>query len=182
MPLLRKEPSISSAEIFSLSADAFPWWVAHVRSRGEKVLARRLAAAAMPFFLPQSEQTVRRAGRNFVSYLPLFPGYVFFRGGRDSREAAFASGVVAALVEVANQTQLDDELRQIFELQAAGASLVPYREMLLGDPVRIVDGVFRGYTGIVLQERGRDRLVVSLSLIQKQLEVEFPRGILAMVQ
>lgn len=179
MPLLRKEPSISSAEIFSLPGDAHPWWVAHVRSRAEKMLARRLAAASMPFFLPQSEQVVRRAGRNFVSYLPLFPGYVFFRGGREARDAAFASGVVATLVEVPDQRQLDEELRQIYDLQAAGASLVPFRDMLPGDPVRIVDGAFRGYTGVVLHDRSHDRLVVTLSLIQKQIEVEFPRDMLA---
>ena len=178
MPLLRKEPEISSEELFELEPASHPWWVAHVRSRAEKVLARHLAGADIPFYLPQTERRSRRAGRVFKSYLPLFSGYVFYRGGQAAREAVWRSGLEPRLIEVTDQARLNDELRQIRELQRAGANLEPLDDVVPGDPVRIVDGAFRGYTGVALHERGHDRLIVSLSLLQKQLAVEFDKSVL----
>ena len=57
--------------------------MAHLRSRQEKLLARYLREREIPFYLPQMEKRSRRSGRTFVSYLPLFAGYVFFRGERE---------------------------------------------------------------------------------------------------
>ena len=78
MPLLKREPDSFPAAVFELPVEASPWWVAHVRSRQEKALARFLRPLAVAFYLPQGEHRTRRAGRTFVSYLPLFPGYLFF--------------------------------------------------------------------------------------------------------
>src|ERR1044071_2357067 len=100
MPLLPKEHDILPETIFD-SSD--PWRVAHVRSRQEKVLARYLAARHVAFFLPQTEKSVTRAGRRRTSHAPLFPGYVFFRGGDAARHAALRSNVVANVIEVENQ-------------------------------------------------------------------------------
>src|SRR5437762_11219050 len=100
MPLLPKEAEIFPESIFDLDQ---PWRVAHVRSRQEKVLARHLLQSSVPLYLPQIEQSVTRAGRRLVSHVPLFAGYVFFRGGRDARLQALRSNVVANLIEVEDQ-------------------------------------------------------------------------------
>ena len=181
MPLLPKEPEISSEDLFELDAASDPWWVAHVRSRAEKVLARHLAGAGVPFYLPQSERKSPRGGRTFRSYLPLFAGYVFYRGARGAREAVWRSGLEPRLIEVADQAQLNEELRQIRALQLAGASLEPLETFVAGDVVRIIDGAFRGYIGAVRHERGRERLIVSLSLLNKQVAVEFARDVVKRV-
>src|SRR2546423_2008893 len=119
MPLLRKEPEIDPESIFD---SAEPWRVAHVRSRQEKVLARHLLQNGVPFYLPQMEKSVVRGGRRLASHVPLFSGYVFFRGDAAARLTALRSNVVAKLIEVENQQLLNDELRQIRSLQLAGAS------------------------------------------------------------
>jgi len=72
MPLLKREPDVFPEDLFG-SECGEPWVVAHVRSRQEKVLARHLHSVAVPHYAPQREKKVRRAGRNFTSYLPLFP-------------------------------------------------------------------------------------------------------------
>ena len=95
-----------------------------------------------------------------------------------AREAVWRSGLEPRLIEVADQQQLNEELRQIRALQRAGASLEPVDDLVAGDVVRIVEGAFRGYNGVVQHERARDRLIVSLTLLQKQVAVEFPREIL----
>jgi hypothetical protein len=68
---LKREPDAFPEAIFDMTD---PWWVAHLRSRQEKVLARYLREYEIPFYLPQMQKRIRRSGRTFVSYLPLFSG------------------------------------------------------------------------------------------------------------
>jgi transcriptional antiterminator RfaH len=175
MPLLKKEPDFHPAGFFELPEDGYPWWVAHVASRQEKVLARFLLERDIPFYLPQAEKKTKRNGRNFTSYIPLFPGYVFLRGNREQRAMALRSNVIASTLEVHDQEMLARELRQIRDLQTSGAVLVPYEEITTGDPVKLTDGVFKGYTGVVVRERGEMRLVVSISLIRQSVLVDVSR-------
>jgi transcriptional antiterminator NusG len=181
MPILKREPDANPEEIFGLSSEDFPWWVAHVRSRQEKLLVRHLAPLGVPSFLPQHERRVHRAGRTFVSYLPLFPGYVFLRGRREERVRALRSQLLVQVIEVPDQELLAFELAQIRRLQEAGASLSPCSFLAPGDVVRVTEGPFEGYKGVVVQEKGTMRLVVSVSLLRKAVAVEFDREVLAPV-
>jgi transcription antitermination factor NusG len=179
MPLLKKELSIQPADLFSIPSERLPWRVAHVRSRTEKVLARHLTAAGIPFFLPQTERVTYRRARRSTSHLPLFAGYVFYRGGVAEDKVAYRSASVATLLEVPDQKRLHDELHQIHRLISAGATLIPVEKIVTGDSVRVVAGSFAGYRGIVIEERGSERLLVELSMLRKQVLVEFPREVVA---
>src|SRR5437868_7209570 len=154
MPLLRKEIEVFPDDLFSL---AEPWRVAHVRSRQEKLLARYLVERGIAFYLPQIEKETRRAGRCFMSYNPLFRGYVFFRADDAQKRIAVRCDAIVSIIEVDDQQQLDDELRQLRALQLAGASLIPVLEFFTGDAVRITEGPFRGYHGIVQRAARGDR-------------------------
>jgi transcriptional antiterminator RfaH len=178
MPLLPKEIDLFPDELFALPAAGFPWHVAHVRSRQEKVFARALLDQRIPFYLPQVERVIERASRRFRSYLPLFPGYVFLRGGESARQIALRSGVAAQMIPVDDQELLAAQLEQIRSLQLAGASFEVYEELAPNDVVTINDGPFRGYTGSVVRGGRGDRLVVALSLLRKSFVVEFARPVL----
>jgi transcription antitermination factor NusG len=180
MPLLKREPDVFPPDLFD-SGRPEPWLVAHVRSRQEKVLARYLRAMEIPHYVPQREKKVRRSGRLFVSYLPLFPGYVFFRPSGMERSVAWESGVVVRLIDAPDPARLQMELAQLERLQRSGATLVPYAALCPGEPVRVVDGPFEDYVGVVLRDRGAERLLVSVSLLRKTVAVEFEREMLAPV-
>ena len=181
MPILKREPEIFPDDIFDLPSKP-AWWVAHTRSRQEKGLARYLRPLEIPFYSPCREQKSRRAGRTLVSFLPLFPGYVFFRGSAAERHAALRSDLIVKVLEVSDQGLLHDELRQIRRFQEAGASLVPMPDLTAGDPVLVREGPFQGYTGIVLRTRGRLRLVVSISMLRQAVAVEFERDVVQPVR
>lgn len=178
MPLLKREPDVFPESLFEAETGE-PWVVAHVRSRQEKVLARFLAPLGIPFYAPQREKRTRRNGRNFVSYLPLFPGYVFFRAEAERRALAWRSNVIVRLIDVPDPEILQAELAQLHRLQRSGASLSPWRALDPGEAVRVVEGPFQGYFGIVVRERGAERLLVSVSLLRKTVAVEFEREMLA---
>jgi len=174
---LPKETEIAPPDLFDLPPE-LGWRVAHVRSRQEKVLARFLLQRHIAFYLPQTTHETRSGGRTRTSWLPLFPGYVFFRGDRNARSIVVRSDLAANIIDVADQSLLHGELRQIRQLQLSGASFLHYDDILPGEPVRIMEGAFEGYTGIVIPGARGDRLLVSISLLRKNVAVEFGRAIL----
>lgn len=181
MTLLRRETDLFPPDVFELSETDAPWWVAHVRSRQEKALARHLVGFGVPFYLPLQQKRVRRGGRIFVSHLPLFPGYVFCRGRGEERLSALRTNLVCQILDVAHQNVLAGELAQLRFLQESGASLTPHPAFAAGDAVRVTEGPFEGYVGVVVRSGGRPRLVVSISMLRKAVAVEFDRAALAPV-
>jgi transcription antitermination factor NusG len=178
MPILHKESDIFPANLFELPTAEAPWQIAHLRSRQEKAVARLLLDAGMPFYLPQVRQTKKTSGRTFVSHLPLLPGYIFLRRVDRLRETLWRTNAVVSMIEVPDQEELTGELLQLRRLQVEGAVLTPRVEFAPGDAVRITEGSFSGYSGVVVEERGSLRLIVSVSILKKSVAVEFPREVL----
>jgi hypothetical protein len=179
VPILKPEVDLSPSHLFELSPTERPWWVAWVRSRQEKGLARHLAGHDVGFYLPQAKKQTLRAGRTFVSSLPLFPGYLFFRGPEAARLEALRSNLIVQLLPVLDQEELQRELVGLWRLQQSGASLVSLPFLEVGDEVEVMDGPFRGWTGRVLREKGRLRLVVSITLLRQSVAAEMDREALA---
>src|ERR1041385_7594687 len=179
MPILRQESDHFPEDLFDLATADAPWEIAHLRSRQEKAVARLLLDGEIPFYLPQIKQTTRRSGRTFVSHLPLFSGYIFLCRVAGLRQPLWRTSAVVHMVEVSDQAQLTAELLQIRQLQASGAVLTPHDDLAPGDAVRLTEGAFSGYAGVVTEERGLRRLIVSVSVLRKSVAVEFPRQILA---
>ena len=184
MPILKSEVALSPPDLFDLPE--LPWRVAYVRSRQEKELARLLLRLGVPFYLPLAEKQVRRAGRRFVSFLPLFPGYLFFRGARGPRGLAAERGATArwddrlvSVLEVPDQPRLDAELRVLWRLQQSGAAFEDFPYLAPGDAVEVIDGPFQGLRGTVLREKGKTRLVVSVSFLRQSVAAELEREALA---
>ncbi len=88
---------------------------------------------------------------------------------------ALRSNVIASTLEVVDQEMLAGELRQIRDLQTSGAMLGQYEEITTGDPVKLTDGVFKGYAGVVGGGQDEMRLVVSISLIRRSVLVDVSR-------
>jgi len=158
MPILRRESEIFPAGLFSMT-DGGPWTIVHVRSRQEKSVARLFMERKQPF----------------KSFIPLFGGYLFIRLNDDTRQTLWATKAIVRMIQVDDQELLDQELRQIRTLQEAGAVLIAHPEIGAGDAVRIADGVFQGYMGIVVRELDLTRLVVSITALNKSVTAEFPR-------
>jgi len=178
VPILKPEVDLSPSYLFELAPGEHPWWVAWVRSRQEKGLARHLASHDVGFYLPQTKKQRLRAGRTLVSSLPLFPGYLFFRGSAAARLEALRSNLLVQVLPVLDQEELQKELVSLWRLQLSGAPLVRLPYIEVGDEVEVMDGPFRGWTGKVLREKGRLRLVVSITLLRQSVAAELDREIL----
>jgi transcription termination/antitermination protein NusG len=175
MPLLKREADSYPDDIFRVPLEEAPWWVLHVKSRQEKSVARFMMESRLSFYLPQIEKTVRKNGRILKSYIPLFGGYIFHRGDKEGHSSLYRNHSIVRTITVENQQQLHVELRQLWDLQRSGATLVPHPFISVGDDVRITAGVFAGYRGSVVREKGRSLLIVSVSVIHHSIAVELER-------
>lgn len=175
MPILKREPDFFPESLFDLDVEDVPWWVAHVRARQEKALARFLKPLEIPFYLPLHERMLRRAGRKFLSFLPLFPGYVFFRGTVDERYLAVQNHYVCRVLGVLDQHGFHAELGQLRSLQEIGASLEPHEYLGPGMAVTIAEGPFQGYSGVIVRAKGKVRMVVSVTMLRRSIVVELDR-------
>lgn len=186
MPILKSEVALSPPDLFDLPD--LPWRVAYVRSRQEKEIARLLLRLEVPFYLPLAQRQVRRDGRRFVSFLPLFPGYLFFRGQRDPCAARAPAARrpsmpwddrVVSVLDVPDPAGLARELRALWHLQQSGAALLTIPYLGPGAAVEVVEGPFKGLRGTVLREKGRTRLVVSVTFLRQSVAAELERDALA---
>ena len=176
MPILKREPDLLPETLFELPADRWPWWVAHVRSRQEKVFARECRLRGIPFYLPLREQRDGRDRRRRVSFLPLFPGYVFIRGDLEhERLEALRTNLCVKVLEVLDQESIASDLAQVRRLQESGLPLVAHPELTKGSLVRIAWGAFAGMTGRIARLRGKDRFVVAVRFIHRSVSVEVDR-------
>lgn len=182
MPILKPEADFYPEGLFEVPVEEQPWWVVHLRSRQEKTAAREALLRKVPFYLPQREQRAVSGGRKRISYLPLFPGYLFFRGGVEERLEMLKTNLCVRLLEVQDQAAIHEDLLQIKRLQETHLPLVPHPELTVGDPVRIMEGPFSGYLGIIEKSRGHFRLIVSVRFIHRFVSVELPRDLISPVK
>jgi transcription antitermination factor NusG len=150
------------------------WYAVQVRSRHEDVVARHLRVRGMEAFLPQYRQRHRWSDRFEEVDLPLFPGYVFCEFSPLNRLPVLTvPGVVQIVGAGKNLLPIDES--EIAAIQAAAKSGLPTRPssfLEIGEKVRIEYGPLCGIEGILLGFRSHQRLVLSISLLQRSIAVQ----------
>jgi transcriptional antiterminator RfaH len=175
MPLLSLEPFIHPEQLLDRPADAAGadrWWVLHTRPRAEKALSRRFLDRGVPFFLPLHKRQWRNQGRQFRSFLPLFPGYIFLHGDDRTRALALETNLVALVLPVADQRRLHDDLRRVYQLITADGPVTPEERLEPGDAVEIVAGPLTGLHGTVLRRGKQLRFVVEVQFLRRAVSAE----------
>ena len=161
-----------------LQAAVNPWMVLHTRSRQEKAVARFLAAADLPFFLPLIDRVTIIRGRKVVSRVPLFPSYVFLSGELDDGYAAISTKRVCRIIQVRDQERLVHELEQIRAALGGGAELYRCPFAVVGAWCRVVKGPFEGIEGVVSCELGNNRLGLQIRTLGQTAILEIDADLL----
>jgi len=164
---------ISDAGAASRASDDQGWVAFYTLSRREKDLMRKLEAAVIPFYAPLIKRRLRSpSGRTRLSFVPLFPGYVFSRVDDDQRRAALATNTVARWLPIGDPAGFVSDLRNIQQLIATDQPLTPEALLEPGQPVRVRSGPLRGLEGTVVKRRGGQRLVVAVRFLSQGASVE----------
>lgn len=174
MPILAKEPDRFPNDLLVTdTASQSGWWLLYTKSRQEKLLMRQLRELEVPHFGPQIEQRRRSpAGRVRTSYVPLFTNYVFLCGGEEERYKAICTGCVQKAAEIREVVELLEDLKQISDLIDVGAPLSVEGRLLPGQPVRVRNGAFAGFEGVVIRRDQETRLLVSVRFMDQGVSVK----------
>lgn len=173
MPILKREQDLFPDDLLSGSwAREQPWWAMYTMARQEKKLMRELVKIQVPFCCPVIERRYRSPnGRLRKSYEPLFANYVFVCGGEEARYKSVCTGTISRWMPVGEPEKLVDDLEQVFKLIRTGAPLSPEQRLEPGMRVRIRNGAFAGYEGVVVRRDKEVRLQVSVRFMEQGVSV-----------
>ncbi len=128
-------------------------------------------------FLPTYQEVRKYSDRMKKIDAALFPGYLFCRMDVTRRLPILKTpGVHGILGADGEPTPIPEaEIVAIQRVIGSGARVGPWPFLKAGDVVRVERGAFAGVTGILVTERGVDRLILSVEMLQRSVSVEIDR-------
>ena len=152
----------------------YPWFALQVRTRHESGVSNYLDNQGYESFLPLYKCRKRWSDRVKEVETPLFPGYLFCRFDPQDRLPIMKTPGVMQIVGVNRvPVPVDEvEINAIQTLVASGIPNQPWPFLQVGEKVRIESGSLRGLEGILMDFKGTQRLVLSITLLQRSVSVE----------
>jgi transcriptional antiterminator RfaH len=146
------------------------WYLIRTKPGKERWVRDQLAPRLSEVFLPMLKARMPRWGRLAMSVAPLFPCYLFARLDLQSNyfEVKYLAGVSGLVSAGTDPIVVSDAI--VTEIRARGVNdVVEIREDPFGSgqPVRVVEGPFRGFEAIF--ERylsGAERVAILLNTIE----------------
>lgn len=156
---------------------ALPWFAIRVKPKHEKTAAIAVSSRGYESFLPLYLSR-RKYGDRFKNFhLPLFGGYFFAR--LDPFDRLPILQIDSVLGILGNGKELvsvpDDEIRSLQAAVESKLAVQPHPFLNVGDRVRLEEGPLRGAEGMLVNVKGQDHLVVSVTLLQRSVSVQIER-------
>lgn len=158
-------------------ATSHPWFAVRVRSNCERITAIHLRDRGYEEFAPCYQTDRQWSDRKKSIDKFLFPGYVFSRFDVEHRLPVITAPGVVGLVSFGKIPCPipDQEIENIRSMIQSGLPVTPWPFLELGQRVVIERGPLAGVEGILEQVKGRFRLVVAISLLQRSVSTEIDR-------
>lgn len=150
------------------------WYVLQVRSRAELAVARQVQQKGYETFVPLYTSRRRWADRTRELELPLFPSYVFCRVTMNSTGLIVTTqGVIRIVGAGGIPLPVDDqEIEALQRIASTRVHAEPSPPLRSGQRVELLVGPLRGLQGVLVRSAHGDRLIVSVTLLQRSVAVE----------
>jgi transcription antitermination factor NusG len=152
----------------------WPWFALQTKYRHEQVVATQLLGKGYEPFLPACKSRRRWSDRVKEIEQPLFAGYLFCRFDPHNRLPILTTAGIVQIVGTGKIPVPVDET-EIAQIQTAVRSGVPTQAwpfQRIGQRVTVERGPLRGLEGSLLSMKGRHRLIVSVTLLQRSVAIE----------
>jgi transcription antitermination factor NusG len=176
---LSRQPPPEEAHVTASSPSVpLPWYALKVRNGGEALVNTVLRNKSYETFLPAHTEARAYSDRVKKVAVPLFPGYLFCRLDATRRVPVLTTNGVAYIVSVENRPAPipEEEVSAILQVVRSGRDAKPWPYLKSGDRVRVVFGSMAGVEGILVSEKGADRLLVSVEILQRSVSVDIDRS------
>src|SRR6202163_3553507 len=129
------------------------WYAIHTRHQHEKTVAQILTTKGFQTLLPLYQSARRWKDRTKLLSLPLFPCYVFLKGGLERRLDIMTTPGIYALVANAGQPAAipSAEIEAIRRAVECGVRIEPHPFLKCGEFMRVKSGPLAGIQGILVR-------------------------------
>ena len=154
--------------------DGSDWWALYTRHQHEKAVAEMLSAKDFEVFLPLYDSMRRWKDRKKLITLPLFPCYVFVRGGLHRRLQVVTTPGVHTILFRGEQVAIipESEIQAIRMAVEGDFCVEPHPFLKCGERVRVTRGSLEGVEGILVRKKNLYRLVLSVDMMAQSVAVE----------
>jgi transcription antitermination factor NusG len=160
------------------------WYACYTRARHEKQVESQLRERGLESYLPLIQQVRQWSDRKKVVQFPLFPSYVFGRFTLREVHVVLTTPGVSTIVRASgyptpiSDTELENVKRFATGLAEAGIEPDTRPFLTEGQWVCVMEGPFEGVKGLVVERRGRKRVLVGLAAIGQGLEIDIDTRLL----
>jgi transcription antitermination factor NusG len=150
------------------------WHALYTRHQHEKSVAQALTNKGQEVFLPLVRAAHRWQDRTKQICLPLFPCYVFIRGGLDRPIQILSTPGLICVVTCAGRPAIihPGQIDAVGLLIASTLQVASHPYLQTGDRVRVIAGPLRGIEGLLVRKKNSFRLVVSVEILARSAAVE----------
>ena len=150
------------------------WWAVYTRHQHEKAVAQVLSTKGFEVFLPLYDCVRRWKDRNKTLSLPLFPCYVFVRGGMNRRLQVVTTPGIHTILYSGERLAFipNDEIDSIRRAVNSPTRVEPHPFLQCGEMVRVTRGSLEGVVGVLVRKKSLFRLVLSVEMLAQSVSVE----------
>ena len=150
------------------------WYALYTRHQHEKMVHHVLTNKGFNTFLPLYATTHNWKDRTKALSLPLFPCYVFLKGGIERRLQILTTPGIYGLVSSAGQPAAipDAEIEAIRRVIESGARVEAHPYLKCGNWVRVKCGPLTGIEGSLARKKNISRLVLSVEILGTAAAIE----------
>lgn len=150
------------------------WYAVHTRHQHEKMVDHILTNKGFNTFLPLYATTHNWKDRTKALSLPLFPCYVFLKGGIERRLQIVTTPGIHGVVSIGGQPAAipEVEIEAIRRVVESGTRVEAHPFLKCGNRVRVKCGPLTGIEGILVRKKNISRLVLSVEILGTSASIE----------
>jgi len=150
------------------------WIVVRSKPRSEKIAYAQLKEKGIEAYLPLLKERRKWSDRKKWVEFPLFSSYLFAKIEIKNSIFVLQTHGVSSLVKFGEEIAIvQDEVVNAIKLAIDGGyKLTPTEYFIAGNSVEVIDGPMIGVKGIVVQLKGKDRLIIKIDAIQQALSID----------
>jgi transcription antitermination factor NusG len=149
------------------------WYAVYTVPQHEKSALKHLDLREIESFLPVYE-TVRvwKNRQRMKLSLPLFPTYLFVHINFRERAKVLQSPGVLQIVGNRGCAYIPDSEVELLRSGCSRQKIEPYRDLVIGEKVRIKSGVMQGLQGTLVIKSNSMRFVLTIELINQHAAIQ----------
>jgi transcription antitermination factor NusG len=150
------------------------WYAVYTVPQHEKSALKHLGLREIESFLPTYETVRGWKNRQRIKLsLPLFPTYLFVHiSSRERTKVLQSPGVLQIVGNRRESVPLRDSEVEFLRCGFCRQRIEPYRDLVIGERVRVKSGVMRGLEGTLVRKSNSLRFVLTLELINQHAAIQ----------